>query len=159
MWNWGLDLDEVEMEQYPKDIIYDDCLLYHFRNCDTCGHERIPKSSHCGACGHCVLGWDHHCTALNNCVGRRNLRSFVYFLVFSFSFAITVLISSLFLLLVGRESYCPVSLVQQLGLIVGSAIIALFMYVFNKFWKKQGLKKKLMAGCVALFFISTLGTV
>ena len=158
LWNWGLDLDEVEREQYPSDAIYNDCLLYHFRNCDTCSQDRIPKSSHCGACGHCVIGWDHHCAALNNCVGRRNLRSFVYFLTFSFSFALAVFGNCLFLLLIGRDGYCPASLVQRLGIVVGCAIILLFIYVFTRFWKKRGLKQKLMAACAVLFLISTIAT-
>mmetsp|Transcript_23901 Transcript_23901/g.32033 ORF Transcript_23901/g.32033 Transcript_23901/m.32033 type:complete len:236 (+) Transcript_23901:1120-1827(+) len=119
-------------------------MFYSFRCCETCMQDRVPKSSHCSACDHCVVGWDHHCFLLNNCVGRRNYRSFVCFLVMSISFAGTVLINSLFLLLVGRPGYCESGVVQRVGTFLALCLLATFFWVFKRFIKMKGLKNKLL---------------
>ena len=100
---------------------------------------RTPKASHCGLCGNCIQGWDHHCTALNNCVGYRNIRSFVGFLICSFTFAATVLCSCLYLLMIGREGYSESSLELRVGSLL-SAIFAILTfqimirpYITNRF--------------------------
>ena len=71
-------------------------LYYKSRSCKTCsnphnhgdfGFYKPPKSSHCRVCNNCVRGFDHHCVLLNNCIGRRNFKSFCFFLIFSFSAA------------------------------------------------------------------------
>jgi hypothetical protein len=80
----ALDLDPEEKFTFREDEVSKKCNLYTSRSCDTCMNIRPPKASHCSTCNHCVHGFDHHCTALNNCVGRRNLRSFVQFLIVSF---------------------------------------------------------------------------
>ena len=133
-------------------------MLYCFRNCQTCHHERIPKASHCGACGHCVIGWDHHCDALNNCIGRRNIRSFVCFLVLSYAFAITIFLSCLFLLLVGRVGYCPTGMVQRIGTLAAAIFIGTFHWVYRRFWRKRNLKNKILFALVIMFVASTTAT-
>lgn len=124
-----LDLDEHEKAAFDqKDPVYKDAAYYQFRNCSTCKQTRTPKASHCGACGYCVQGWDHHCTALNNCIGHRNMRSFVAFLICSFTFAATILVSCLYLLLVGRPGYSE----SSFKLRVGASISAVLSFI--TFW-------------------------
>ena len=89
---------------------------------------RTPKASHCGACGYCIQGWDHHCTALNNCVGHRNIRSFVAFLICTCAFAASVLLSCLYLLLIGRDGYSESSFELRIG-----TTLSLF-FSFITFW-------------------------
>jgi len=73
------------------------------RNCQTCKLTRPAKGSHCNICGHCVHGFDHHCAALNNCVGRRTIRSFVSFLLFSSAFASLLTANCLILIFIDFE--------------------------------------------------------
>ena len=151
-----MDLDEQERQVFHDDKIYDECSLYHFRHCETCLHERVPKSSHCPACGHCVIGWDHHCMLLNNCVGRRNMRSFVSFLILSTSFAITVFLACVRFLTFGRTGYCERNWIQNVGLVVAIILIALLQHVMHRFIKTPGRKNKILAAIAITYFASTL---
>ena len=119
-------------------------------------HERVPKSSHCNACGHCVLGWDHHCDLLNNCVGRRNIRSFVLFLLFSHGFAGCVFLTCLVLLTFGRPDYCSHSWLQNAGLLLAWLQLGLLNMVLHRFFKTPGRKNKLLLAITISYFVSTL---
>jgi len=43
---------------HTEDMVYRQCNLYTYRNCNTCAIERPPKASHCRLCNHCVRGFD-----------------------------------------------------------------------------------------------------
>ena len=153
---WAMDLDEQERQVFHDDKIYNESSLYHFRHCETCMHERVPKSSHCGACGHCVIGFDHHCMLLNNCVGRRNMRSFVSFLLLSTSFAITVFLACVRFLTFGRAGYCEHNWIHTIGLVVAFALIALLQHVMHRMIKTRGRKNKILIAIAITYFASTL---
>ncbi|KAG7661305.1 ERF2 [[Candida] subhashii] len=60
--------------------------------CSTCHIWRPPKTSHCGVCEVCILNHDHHCIYLNNCIGERNYKYFLWFLLFSTSSCVYMMI-------------------------------------------------------------------
>ena len=150
-----LDLDQEEAARFHDDPIYQKSIYYYFRGCETCMIERAPKASHCNQCGHCVHGWDHHCAALNNCIGRRNIRAFVSFLLFSFSFALALALVSLYLLLVGREPYCHVTWMNIVSLIFGTSFVLGSLYLFFKIKKLSWNKKVAILLAGALIYLAS----
>ena len=129
-----MSLNSQEAEVQDTDPVYMNSAYYKPRNCDTCRHIRPAKASHCGMCGHCVHGWDHHCVALNNCVGRRNIRSFVGFLIVSTVFSAMVIISSLLILMLDRD-YSPSSTPLRIGTASGllASAVTLFLTIKARF--------------------------
>ena len=104
---------------------------YKHRYCETCRLSRPAKASHCRVCGHCVHGWDHHCVALNNCIGRRNIRAFVSFLIFSTLFAVMILLSSLLILTIDSD-YSPSSTNLKIGTATGLTVSGItFSLILN----------------------------
>ncbi len=55
--------------------------FFKFTFCKTCQIFQPPRCNHCPFCQTCVLELDHHCLWLGTCLGRRNYRSFYWFLV------------------------------------------------------------------------------
>jgi palmitoyltransferase ZDHHC9/14/18 len=49
--------------------------------CYSCLIIRPPRTSHCALCDNCVERFDHHCDWLGTCIGKRNYKSFCYFLL------------------------------------------------------------------------------
>jgi palmitoyltransferase ZDHHC9/14/18 len=49
--------------------------------CYTCRIIRPPRTSHCALCDICVERFDHHCDWLGTCIGKRNYKSFFFFLL------------------------------------------------------------------------------
>lgn len=88
-----MSFDSDEQEQFKQCPVMKHCQLYdRKRECRTCGnpilggsegYTRPPKSNHCSVCNNCVRSHDHHCIILNNCIGRRNMKPFILFLIFS----------------------------------------------------------------------------
>ena len=121
---------------------------YKQRNCDTCRHIRPAKASHCNMCGHCVHGWDHHCVALNNCVGRRNIRSFVSFLIATAVFSALVIVSSLLILMIDRD-YSPSSKFLRFGTCSGLMLSGFTLWLTVK----ARFKNKYRLACVVIGFL------
>ena len=84
-------------------------------------------------------GWDHHCVALNNCVGVRNLRSFVSFLIISFTFALSVAIICLIVLFKDRD-YSESTWELHVGAGAGLAIALLTFILTIKPWFKNKIR-------------------
>mmetsp|Transcript_16751 Transcript_16751/g.34530 ORF Transcript_16751/g.34530 Transcript_16751/m.34530 type:complete len:233 (-) Transcript_16751:2080-2778(-) len=64
--------------------------------CKFCRMVKPERVYHCRVCGSCVLAMDHHCVFIGNCVGKRNLKFFFLFLLY------TSLASFMSLILFGR---------------------------------------------------------
>ena len=61
------------------------CAAQHPESCARClslGLKRQmgAQTKHCTACDACVEGFDHHCVWLNQCIGKKNYRTFFFFL-------------------------------------------------------------------------------
>ena len=138
-----LDLDPEEKLIRKTDKIYQKSEFYTLRQCNTCMLTRPPKASHCRLCNHCVKGFDHHCNALNNCVGKRNLRSFVSFLIVSSLYALCTIAHSLCVSLMDLP-YSPSSK-QHIILVLASLPVAMLgLYTFKRnfcknFWAQMTL--------------------
>eukprot|EP00754_Rhynchopus_humris_P043370 Rhum_TRINITY_DN3177_c0_g1::Rhum_TRINITY_DN3177_c0_g1_i1::g.9875::m.9875/K16675/ZDHHC9_14_18; palmitoyltransferase ZDHHC9/14/18 len=57
--------------------------------CKTCHLYRRPRASHCARCDVCVDQFDHHCHITGTCVGRRNVRPFLLFVIFTLAADVT----------------------------------------------------------------------
>ena len=71
--------------------------IFRLKFCQTCRIFRPARTLHCGRCSTCVLEFDHHCNWLGTCLGRRNYRSFYWFVnyLFFLSLWLVVLIGML----------------------------------------------------------------
>lgn len=107
------------------EVLNGERMLYKY--CCTCELFRPPKSSHCSTCDNCVLDYDHHCPWLSNCIGRRNLKFFMYFCIFTslVSLANAIIISLIILRLYMSSS---VSFVE---FFCYSAIPYVFFFLFS----------------------------
>ena len=64
------------------------------RNCKICSIKRPKKCQHCHFCDNCIEEFDHHCQYISNCVGKRNKKSFFFFIFFDLNFLIQIYIFS-----------------------------------------------------------------
>jgi hypothetical protein len=56
-------------------------VILKYTICYTCNLVRPPRTSHCAECDNCTERFDHHCIWIGTCVGKRNYKSFLFFLV------------------------------------------------------------------------------
>jgi palmitoyltransferase ZDHHC9/14/18 len=78
----GDDLNESFFKRRPprtQDVLVNGKLV-RLKYCSTCNFYRPPRTSHCSICDNCVEEFDHHCPYLSNCIGKRNYRSFTWFI-------------------------------------------------------------------------------
>ena len=61
--------------------------------CPDCAILKPSRSKHCDSCKRCIEVFDHHCPWINNCVGVKNHRYFLCFLIFLWSFILSVLLT------------------------------------------------------------------
>eukprot|EP00210_Caulerpa_lentillifera_P002728 g2608.t1 len=54
-----------------------------YRFCVKCQRVKAPDVHHCRVCNACIEEMDHHCPFIGNCVGKRNLRNFILFLIWT----------------------------------------------------------------------------
>lgn len=149
-----LDLDPEEKAVRKTDRIFRQSEFYTNRSCSTCMLTRPPKASHCRLCNHCVKGFDHHCNALNNCVGKRNLRSFVSFLLISCTFALLT-IGRAFCVLLMDLPYSPSSQEHKIMVLVSIPVTLFGLYTFKKnfcrnFWAQMTLATLIFGIAIAL---------
>lgn len=63
--------------------------------CETCLVLRAPGNYHCTDCNVCIEGHDHHCPWVGKCIGRRNLRSFYFFLIMIFGHLVLCFVATI----------------------------------------------------------------
>lgn len=69
----------------PTSVVHSTPHTAKVRFCNKCNHFKPPRCHHCSVCGRCILKMDHHCVWVVNCVGARNYKSFLLFLLYTFS--------------------------------------------------------------------------
>ena len=57
-------------------------LMDGWRYCSACELNAPPRSNHCYTCDKCVLKRHNHCMFLGKCAGHRNLRFYLFFILY-----------------------------------------------------------------------------
>jgi hypothetical protein len=68
---------EALKSTYP----YDGVLFVMGKECQTCGHAKLPRTKHDRTIGKCVIRYDHYCGWTGNAIGLYNTGRFLFFLM------------------------------------------------------------------------------
>lgn len=101
--------------------------------CEICSTFRSRRAAHCSRCGTCILDMQHHCAWSGNCIGRKNHKSFVYFL----SFSVIWLLQSLLLF-----GMAVIFVYERISFLVDGAfvlfrLVVLALFVGQLMWQRH----------------------
>jgi len=136
-------LDRVtDPGQYLEEVasrlpVHETTMTLSVRYCEVCVCIKPDRSHHCSVCERCILKMDHHCPWINNCVGFRNYKFFNTFLLFAWSYCLTIsmCVAPWAVFLWNRQPEMdPISEIDKFNVMVVFFIASMFFLAVSSLW-------------------------